>query len=54
MDDVFYSVEWLPNGSEYNCWNQFALTPSKWKMRYYRWEAKRTHGKTSSIRVREV
>lgn len=54
MDEIFYSVEWLPNDSEYNCWNQYILTDRKWKSRFYKWECTKMHGKTAKIRVREV
>jgi hypothetical protein len=54
MDDTYYSIEWLPKSSEYNCWNQFALTHSKWKMRFYRIEVWLRHHKTSKTRVREL
>jgi hypothetical protein len=51
---VYYSIEWLPNDSEFNCWNQLGLTRFEWLMKLYKWEANRRYGATSKIRVREL
>ena len=51
---IYYSVEYLPVGSMYNCYNQFGLTRWRLLARLYEFEAKRRYAGIATVRVREM